>query len=145
MTLHNTGKVLMGSTSSNIKTVINKKGTVAAGIACHLKSDGTASVLKSDGTIIGISLGKDLSNTDKIAIATKGLGVPVQLKASFDPIIGAVVLIDNTSGLATGDGTNTAVNAVYASGRIGGTGVNGGQQEDGTTVGAAFIDFPGGL
>lgn len=142
---HDTTKVLMGATGSNIKEVTNRAGTIAAGIAVRLKSDDTISTAKADGNLLGISIGKSLSDTARTAVCRKGVRVPVQLKDGFDPTIGAVVSIDDATGLATGDGSKTAVNAVYVSGRIGGTGVNGGIQEDGTTVGVAYIDFPGGL
>lgn len=142
---HDPTKVLMGTTGSNIKEVTNRAGTIAAGIAVRLKSDDTLSITKADGNLLGISLGKSLSDTSRTAIVRKGLRVPVQLKAGFDPTVGAVVSIDDATGLAAGDGTRTAVNAFYATGRIGGTGVNGGIQEDGTTVGVALIDFAGGL
>ena len=145
MSLHNANKVLMGSVQSGHKEVINRVGTVAAGYVCHQKSDGTASVAKADGAKIGVSLGKDLSNTNRTAICSKGLGVPVVLKSGFNPTIGAVVSFDDTAGYATGDGTKTATAAVYKTGRIGGSGVDGGVAEDGSSVGAAYIDFPGGL
>lgn len=144
--MHDTTKVLMGSTGSSVKDVTNVVGTIAAGVAVRQKSDGTVTTAKADGQLLGISLGKDLSDTNKIAVCRKGLKVPVQLTSGFDPTIGAVVYLSDTTGLAIASGAGaTAVNATYVSGRIGGTGVNGGQQEDGTTVGAAYIDFPGGL
>lgn len=142
---HSTSKVQMGSVTSSERTVINNIGTRAAGLVVRKKSDGTMSITKADGEIMGVSLGRDLSNGGYTAVCKAGLGVPVQLKAGFDPTIGAVVSIDDATGLAAGDGTRTATAAVYASGRIGGTGVNGGQQEDGTTVGAALVDIPGGF
>lgn len=145
MTLHNASKVLMGATGSNIKEVINRVGAYAAGITVRQASGGGVSITKAHGELLGVSLGVDLSNTNVMAICTKGLRVPIQLKAGFNPTIGAVVEIDDATGLATGDGTKTAVNAVYVTGRIGGSGVNGGITESGSTVGAALIDFPGGL
>lgn len=138
--MHNTGEVLMGSTTSNIREVTNKVGSIEAGIAVRLKSDGTISIAKADGELLGLSLGKDLSNTDKTAICRKGLRVPVKLTAAFNPTVGAVVSLSDTTGLAIASGVGaTAVNAVYASGRIVG------KAEDGTEVGAALVDFPGGL
>lgn len=145
MTNQNTSQVAMGSTGSSVKEVTNHIGERAAGLVLRLKSDDTLSITKADGNLLGVSLGKSLSDTARTAVCRKGLRVPVQLKAGFDPDIGAVVSVDDATGLAAGDGTRTAVNAHYVTGRIGGTGVNGGQQEDGTTVGVAMIDFPGGL
>lgn len=152
---HNASKVLMGGTGSNIKEVTNflsVSGTpVEAGLACILESSGKISLDTSEGSLVGISLGKDLSDSNRTAVARKGARVPVKLKTGFDPTIGAAVAIENDTGLArayTGSG-DRYVNAVYASGRIGGTGVTGGIAEGATseagTVGVAYIDFPGGL
>lgn len=154
-TYHNTSKVLMGSTKSNVKEVTNFQtvsgSTVEAGLACIMEDDGKISLDTSEGSLVGISLGKDLSDTGRTVVCRKGLGVPVKLKASFDPTIGAAVAIEDDTGLArayTGSG-DRYVNAVYVSSRIGGTGVTGGVAEGATTdtgsVGVALIDFPGGL
>lgn len=148
---HNTSKVLMGSTASSVKESTNYPGSAVleAGLVAHLKSDGSVTKAKADGSPVGVSLGKDLADTLRTAVCRKGLGVPLKLKAGFNPTIGAAVLIDDAEGYGTGDGTNTAVNAVYASGRIGGSGATGGVAEGATTdtgtVGVALIDFPGGL
>ncbi len=148
--MHDATKVLMGSTQSSAKEVTNHLGSVTtfeAGVACRLKSDDTLSLAQSDGELIGISLGRSLSNTGRVAIARKGLRVPILLTSGFDPAIGAVVAISDTTGLAkayTGSG-DRYVNAVYVSGRLGGTGVNNGIGEDGVMKGVALIDFPGGL
>jgi len=152
---HNTSKALMGSTASNHKEVTNflsVSGTpIEAGLACILESTGKVSLDTSEGALVGISLGKDLSDTNRTAVVRKGLRVPVKLKAGFDPAIGGVVAIENDTGLArayTGSG-DRYVNANYATGRIGGTGVTGGIAEGATSdtgsVGVAYIDFPGGL
>lgn len=139
---HDATKVLMGATRSNIKEVTNyvaSDSTFLAGQPMRLKSDGTISKAKADGALLGVSLGKDLANAGRVACCRKGVAVPILLKAAFTPTVGAQVLLDDTTGLATGDGTNTGVNAVYATSTL--TGV----QEDGTTANVALIDFPGGL
>lgn len=152
---HDTTKVLMGTTGSSVKEVTNfdsVSGTpIEAGLVCILESSGKVSLDSSEGAKVGVSLGKDLSDTNKTAICRKGLRVPVKLKSGFDPTIGAAVAIENDTGLArayTGSG-DAYVNAVFASGRVGGTGVTGGVAEGATsdtgTVGVAYIDFPGGL
>lgn len=138
---HNANQVLMGATRSNVKEVTSRKGSIAAGTGVRLKSDDTLSTAKADGSLLGISLGVDLSSTDKTAICRKGLGVPLLLKASFNPTVGAIVELDDSTGLGTGDGSKTAVNAVYVTGRL----ADGGIGEDGLTKGVAIIDFPGGL
>ena len=144
--MHNASQVLMGTTQSNIKEVTNYVGAYAAGIAVRQKADGTLSITKADGSLVGVSLGWDLSDTNRNAVARKGLRVPVQLASGFNPVVGAVVEIDDATGLATGTGTKTATAATYATGRVGGTGVAGGIAENGgAAVGVALIDFPGGL
>lgn len=141
---HDATKVQMGTTLSNIREVSNKQGSIAAGLAVRLKSDDTITTALADGSLLGISLGKDQSNTDRTAICRKGVGVPVKLKSGFTtPAKGGQVAIDDVSGEAvayTGSG-NTYVNAYYVSGAL--TAV----AEDGTETanGAALIDFPGGL
>lgn len=143
--MHDATKVLLGATRSNIKEVDNHAGdpaTFKAGLVVRLKSDDTLSLAKSDGSIRGLSLGKDLSNTNRTAICRKGLGVPVRLASGFTtPAIGGQVAIVDTTGEArayTGSG-DTYVNAHYVSGKL--TGVD----EDGNEVDVALIDFPGGL
>lgn len=140
--MHNATKVLMGSTRSNIREVDNRKGNIAAGLLVRLKSDDTIVVTLADGSALGVSLGKDLSNVGRTAICRKGLSVPVKLASGFTtPVIGGQVAFSDTTGEAiayTGSG-NSYVNATYASGVL--TGV----LEDGTEANVALIDFPGGV
>jgi hypothetical protein len=139
---HNPNTVLMGSVQSSHKEVTNKVGAIAAGVVVRLKNDDTIVTTSADGSLLGVSLGKDLSDTNKTAICRKGLRVPLRLTGSFSPTIGAAVSISDTTGLgiAAGGGA-TVVNAVYATGKLSGGGV----AEDGTSVDVALIDFPGGL
>lgn len=140
--MHNSSKIQMGSTGSQHKEVINQFGSIAAGLAVRQASNGTLSL--SSGSLIGVSVGKDLSNTNRTAIVRKGLAVPIKLASGFtNPTVGAQVAISDTTGEAvayTGSG-NSYVNAVYASGAK--TRVD----EDGTetATGAAYIDMQGGL
>lgn len=136
---HDATKVLMGATRSSFKNIDNRAGNIAAGLGVRLKSDDTISVAEADGSLLGISCGKDLSDTSRTAIVRKGTQVPIVLTASFTPVIGAQVKIDATTGKASTDGTG--VNAVYVSGPL--TSIN----EDGTetAAGCALIDFPGGV
>jgi hypothetical protein len=138
--MHDPTKVLLGTTQSNIREVDNRKGTIAAGLAVRLKSDETVSFLAADGSLLGISLGKSLSDTGRTAICRKGLRVPVVLGGGLTPVIGAQVHLSDTTGAAVAAGAGaTGVNATYSSGVL--TGL----AEDGTTVSCAFIDMPGGL
>jgi hypothetical protein len=138
--MHDPTKVVMGSTGSNHRVVQNYVGTRAAGLILRLKTaDGTLSITKADGELLGVSLGKDLSDTNRTAVCRAGLKVPVLLKAGYDPTPGAVVEVDDATGLATGDGTKTATAGIFASGRLVGI------AEDGTTVGVALVDMEGGI
>lgn len=140
--MHDATKFQMGTTNSNVKEVSSYVGsstTFRAGLCAHLKSDGTLSLASADGSKLGISLGKDLADAGRVAIARKGLGVPILLTNGFTPTKGAAVQISTTTGKAVSSGTT--VNAVYVSGAL--TGI----AEDGTSEadGCALIDFPGGL
>lgn len=144
---HDATKVLMGSTTSSEREVSNHSGsesTFKAGVFVRLKSDDTLSLAQSDGSLLGVSLGKGQSEAGRVAICRKGLGVPVLLTAAFSPTVGAQVAVSDTTGLAkayTGTG-DRYVNAFYT--KVGLNGI----QEDGTESGAstvALIDFPGGL
>lgn len=140
---HDATKVQMGVTLSNIREVSNKLGNIAAGLIVRLKSDDTISTALADGSAMGISLGKDQSNTGYTAIARKGIQVPILLTSGFTPTKGAQVAISDTTGKAkayTGSG-DSYVNAFYSSGALSAT------DEDGNAIadGAALIDFPGGL
>lgn len=140
---HNPNQALMGATGSSVKEVSNHKGVIEAGLAVRLKSDDTLSVAKSDGALLGISIGKDLSDIGRTAICRKGLRVPVKLASGFSPTVGAQVAISDTTGEAkayTGSGDGY-VNAVYATGKLSAGGIG----EDGVNKDVALIDFPGGL
>ena len=139
---HSALKVLMGMTRSSIRIADNLKGTFAAGTAVRQKLDGTLSVTLADGELLGVSLGKDLSNTDKMALCRAGLQVPIRLTAAFTPVLGKQVHVSDTTGLAVASGAGaTGTNAVYASGPM--TAI----LEDGTEVanGCALVDMQGGL
>jgi hypothetical protein len=134
--------IYLGSTRSNVKEVINRDGdpaTFLAGLCVHLKSDETLSLAVADGSKLGISLGRSLSNTKRTAICRKGLGVPIRLTNGLTPTVGAQVTISDTTGKAASSGT--AVNAVYVSSTLTA------YDEDGVAIadGVALIDFPGGL
>lgn len=140
---HDATKVQMGATKSNIKDVTNMPGTIAAGLVVRQKSDATITTAKADGGILGVSLGRSLSDNGRTAIARTGILVPVLLTASFTPTLGAQVAISDTTGKAkayTGTG-DSYVNAVYSSAKLTA------YDEDGAVItdGCAFIDFQGGL
>ncbi len=141
-------KILLGDVPHSGKEITNHSGVIDAGLVVRLKSDDTITTAKSDGAILGVSVGRDLSNTARTAICRKGLRVPVLLASGFTtPVIGAQVAINDTTGEArayTGTG-DSYVNAVYSSGLVSAI------KEDIAMNGiivlhdCAFIDFPGGL
>lgn len=138
--MHDAGKVALGNIPSSVKDVGNYKGPMEAGYAVRLKSDQTLSVASADGSLIGISLGRDLSGTDRAPVAKAGLSIPLRLTASFTPVVGAKVHVSNTTGMAGTAGAGfTETKAIYASAVLEGIG------EDGASVDVALVDAIGGL
>lgn len=141
--MHDATKVLMGQSCSSHKEIDNRPGdpsTFVAGLAVRLKSDDTLSLTSSDGSFLGVSVGRSLSSTNRVAICRKGLRVPVIVASGVTPVVGAQVTFSNSTGKAHSAGT--ASNAVYV--QVGLTGVD----EDGNAIASdtvALIDFPGGL
>jgi len=139
--MHDPTKVLMGTTPSTAKKVTNHLGSIAAGLVVRLKSDDTLSLLASDGSILGISLGKDLSDTNHTAIIREGLKVPLHLTDALEPDIGTQVFVSPTTGKAVASNAEGAVatNGVYASEVL--TGI----AESGSNISVALVDMAGGL
>lgn len=138
---HDANKVYMGTTYGNIKEIGNRKGTVAAGLGCRLKSDGTVTTASADGQLVGISVGKDLSDTNKVAVCYKGVGVPVKLASGATPAVGGIVYINNTTGEIQSANTSATTTAAVFSRLLS----DGAVDESTATITAALIDFPGGL
>ena len=138
---HDASKVLLGTTRSSFKHIDNKIGAVEAGVAVRLATTGLLTLAKASGQLLGVSVGKDLSDAARTCICRSGLLVPLQVTAAFTPALGAQVNISDTTGLAAAAGAGaTGVNAIYASGLLKGI------KEDGVTeVDCVLIDFPGGL
>ncbi len=140
---HDATKIQMGTTRSSFKVVENVIGTIEAGLVVCADDDGTYDVTSASGSTVGISLGKDLANTNRFALCREGLGVPVQW-GSGTPVIGAQVAVSNTTGKTvdyTGSG-DRYVNAYYVTGKL----TSGGLDESGgNAVHVSIIDFPGGL
>lgn len=140
--MHSATTIYMGSHKSNIieaDNFVGAEATFLAGLCVHLDDDNDLSLAAADGSKLGISLGKSLSEVNRISVARRGLRVPVLLTNGFTPTIGAQVQISTTTGKAIASGT--AVNAVYVSSTLTA------YDEAGAVItdGAALIDFPGGL
>lgn len=140
---HSATTIYMGTHKSNLIEVDNWSGdpaTFVAGLCCHLDDDSTPlSLAVADGSKLGISLGRSLSDHKRVSIARRGKGIPILLTNGLTPTIGAQVTISDTTGKAASSGT--AVNAVYVSTTLTA------YDEDGVAItdGAALIDFIGGL
>lgn len=146
--MHDASKVKMGSTNSSYREgatsyAVSDVTEFPAGTVCRINSSGDLSTVKGDGQIIGVSLGIDLSDSDRIVVLKAGLGVPVLLTDEFEPTIGDYVWVDDATGLANveddGDVTTTITRGIYVSQ------VLTGMAEDGSEVQVALIDFVGGL
>jgi hypothetical protein len=139
---HDSTKVLLGSTQSSDREIVNAVGSIEAGLVVCQDDDGTIDVTAASGSTIGVSMGKDLSDTNKMSYCVRGLRIPVQY-GSGTPVIGAQVAVSDTTGKTvdyTGSG-NRYVNAYYVSAKM----TNGGIKEDGTECDISLINYPGGL
>lgn len=140
--MHSATTVYMGAHGSNVMESDNWSGDAAtflAGLCCHLDDDGDLDLTAAAGGKLGISLGKSLSDHNRISVARQGLKIPILLTNGFTPTVGAQVEISTTTGKAVTSGT--AVNAIYSSSTLTA------YDEAGVVIadGAAYIDFPGGL
>lgn len=82
-TNHDSTKVLLGSTGSNVRDVSYEPGDPAvckAGLVVTRGSDGALDLGGAAGSMLGVSAGKSLSDTEKCAVVRTGLRVPIRLK-----------------------------------------------------------------
>lgn len=81
--MHDPTKVLLGATHSSSKFGVQAfsgdPAVLVAGLAVRLKTDGTLSLIKADGGWLGVSLGRSLSDTSKVAILAAGELVPMRM------------------------------------------------------------------
>lgn len=138
---HDPSKVLMGYRASNVE-VVNYPGVIEAGLVVRFLADGTVGASTTSDPaepLAGISLGKDLSDTGRTAVAIneKGGEVAIKLASGFTPVVNSVVYVDPATGVAVAqDGPSyPTINAVYVSGKLTGIG------EDGLDKDAAIIKF----
>lgn len=148
--MHDPTKVLLGTTQSSAKDIAvynNDPASFPAGLAVRLASTGLLALAKASGMLVGISLGKSLSDTKKTAVVRSGDLVPIQLTDDEDDyayvVIGEKVWVDDVSGKANIEDdenvTTTITDAVYVSGPL--DGIN----EAGQVVKVAMVSMPGGL
>ncbi len=100
-------KVLMGGTTSSFKkgteVFASDPATYKAGIAVRRNSSNLLSVTKADGRWVGISLGKNLSDSKKTTVLQVGSGVPVLLSAG--PARGIATITSFANLVATANDT----------------------------------------
>ena len=116
---HDASKVLLGVTRSSDKHVTQyaaDPATFLAGLACRLKSDGTVSLLKSDGGWLGISLGKSLSDTKKLAVLRDGEKVPVRVALKRSR---GVITVTSYANLVSGTDDTVTVGATVFTAQAG--------------------------
>lgn len=90
----------MGSHGSTDLTATEELGSIAPGLVAHKKSDGSVTVLSSDGQSIGISLGETLDgDTTKCTVARVGNLIPVQITPEATRI-GNVDFLPKVSGVS---------------------------------------------
>lgn len=83
-TNHDASKVAMGSVGSSDRVVTNFPADPASfpsGLAVRGKSDGGLSTAVGDGSLVGVSLGRSLSEHKKTAVCRAGNHVPIRLAA----------------------------------------------------------------
>jgi hypothetical protein len=111
---HDETKVLLGSTRSNHRDVSlysMDPASVPAGVAVRLKTDGDLATAKASGRLVGISLGRSLSDTKKTSVARTGLKVPMLLEAT--PARGVIEITDYENLVAAGADTITVGATVF--------------------------------
>lgn len=81
--MHDASKTVLGAVGSSDRVVSDypaDPATFPAGLAVRLKSDGALSVTKADGRIVGVSLGRSLSDHKKTSVVRSGDLVPMLLE-----------------------------------------------------------------
>lgn len=152
--MQDASKILLGTIQSSYREgvtsyAVSDTADFPAGTIVRLDSNGDLSVTKADGQLLGVSLGIDMADTNRIVVLKAGLRVPVLLTDLgtddySQAVIGQYVWADDVTGKAQDVHDGTAVfsvvtSAIYVSGQM--TGVN----ELGADVVVALVDMPGGL
>lgn len=139
--MHDSSKVLLGATRSNIKEATPEVGYFQAGLAVRIDSSNELSVTKADGALIGISLGKTLDGVSgKSVVCREGILVPVLLKSGETMAVGEQLGIDD----ATGEAASVDTGVTGTNGIVKATGITG-VKEDGTEANVVLVDMIGGL
>lgn len=100
--MQDTSKVQMGSvgySGYNAADFDADPASFPAGTAVRLKSDGTISKTKADGSWVGVSRGRSLSNHKKLSVVTDGRNVPMLVERQ--PARGSVTITSYANLVAT--------------------------------------------
>lgn len=140
--MHNPTKVLMGSHGSSDVKITCENGdpeTFKAGLVVRRSSTGELSL--SSGEIVGVSLGRSLSDTKKTSVARAGNLIPIQItdETGFAYVgIGKPVEVSATTGKAVSD--EVATGAIFVSGPMKGI-----DPITKAEIDVALVDMGGGL
>lgn len=116
---HDATKVVMGSpglSGANVKNFAADPASFPAGVAVTLGSDGIPSLLKSAGAWIGVSMGKSLSDTNKLSVLTDGRSIPMLIERQ--PARG-IVTITSYANLVSGTDDSVTVGATVFTAQAG--------------------------
>jgi hypothetical protein len=116
---HDAAKVLMGIGASSDKKVsmyASDPATYTAGLAVRLKNDGTLSVTKAHGGLLGVSLGKSLSDHAKTSVAREGLKIPLRLELKRST---GVITVSSYANLVSGTDDSVTVGATIFTAQTG--------------------------
>ncbi len=86
-THHDASKTMLGTTESSDRVVSNYPSDPAdfpSGVAVRQKNTGGLSLSSGDGALVGVSLGRSLSDTKKTAVCRAGNRVPLSLTDEGD-------------------------------------------------------------
>lgn len=143
-------RVKMGALKSSFKLVKSYKTdtgeVIDAGKFVFLKNDGTVTLTKGSNLALGVSLGKDMSNTGMISVVLEGIDVPVLVKSGATLAIGGQLAIETDTGLAVATGgAGTDYNGSYTSAKLASKGIAEDATSDVGTLDVVLVNIIGGV
>lgn len=109
---HDATNVILGQVPNSDKSVSCESADPAsfpAGLAVCRKSDGALSLAQADGEPMGVSLGKDLSDTLKTAVCRSGNNVPIRVRPIKAFLAGDELIFTAKSYLVDGEDITIAL------------------------------------
>ena len=139
-------KVLLGSHGSSDFVATNENGapaTFVAGLVVCLASTNQLTLAAASGSMIGISMGISLDDSEKTSVCRSGNYIPIQITDDEDDfsyvVIGAAVQVSATTGKAV-DADGNATGAIFVSGPLKGI-----DPITKAEIDVALVDLGGGL